>query len=178
MNKEIIKSGLILGLISIAMTVLVYVVDETLMVKLWYGLIALALSLFLVSYLGIKYRNEHTGGFMSFGQAYGFSIVAMITSGIVSTIFMILLYSVIDPELPQVLGDAAYEQSLAMMKSFGADPDSLDDDMLDKMREDSMARFGVMGSVKGLIGVVIGSAILSLITGLIIKRKEPENEIR
>lgn len=177
MNKESIKSGLLLGAISIAITMLVYVIDTELMVKWWFGLLSLGLSIFLVSYFGIKYRNEETDGFLSFGKAYVYSFTVIVVSAIVSTLFTFLLYSVIDPELPQTLSDASYEQSLEMMRSFGADPDSIDDETLDKMREQSDKQFSIPGLAKGFIWVIVGCAIISLITGAIIKKKEPENEL-
>jgi hypothetical protein len=177
MNKESVKSGLLLGVISIAITMLVYVIDTELMVKWWFGLLSLGLSIFLVSYFGIKYRKEEAGGFLSFGKAYVYSFTVIVVSAIVSTLFTFLLYSVIDPDLPQVLADASYEQSLEMMRSFGADPDSMDDDALDKIREQADNQFSSAGRAKGLIWILVGSVIISLITGAIIKKKEPENEL-
>jgi hypothetical protein len=177
MNKEFFKSGALLGAVSIIITLVLYVIDSTLMVSLWMALFSIILSISLVSYLGIKYRNEHNSGFLSFGTSYVFSLVTMVTSGVIATVFNLLLYTVIDPDLPQVLGDAAYEQGLSMMEFFGASVDSVDDEVLDKMRTDSMERFSVASTLKGLIGVVIGSAIFSLITGAIIKKKEPENDL-
>lgn len=177
MNNETLKSGVNLGLISILITLLVYVASPTLMVKWWFGLISIVISIFLVSYFGIKYRNETMGGYLTFGKAYIFSLVAMIVSGLISTLFTLSLYKVIDPSLPGVLADAAFEQSLGMVKSFGGDPDALGDEQLEQIREQATTPFTTTGALRGLIGVVIGSAIVGLITGAIIKKKEPENEV-
>jgi len=177
MNKDSIKSGVMLGLISIILTVLVYVINVELMINLWFALASLVFSIALVSWFGIKYRNEEMDGFLSYGKAYGYSFVMIIVSGVISTLFTIILSTVIDPELPGILADASLEQSLEMMKSFGADPDALDDDMLDEMRQKSEDQFSVKGRLMGMIGVVVAAAVISLITAAIIKKKQPENEL-
>lgn len=164
-------------MISIVITLLVYVASPQMMVKWWFGIISLVLSIFLVCYFGIKYRNEHTGGYINFGQAYLYSLVVILISGVVSTFFTLLLYNVIDPSLPDVLADASYEQSLGMVSSFGGDPDSMSDEQLEEIREQASAPFTTSGTLRGLIGVLIGGAIISLITGAIIKKKEPENDV-
>ena len=173
MNKHAIKSGAIVGVIAIVLTLLIYIVKATLLVSMWMMLLFL-LFIGLVAYFGIQHRSE-IGGFMSFGKAWVYSMQLLVVAGIFGTIFNILLYNVIDPELPTMLADQAVENAESMMRSFGMPEDQLDE-ALDKTRDDTLDRLTVAGSIKGFFFGLIAYAILSLITGAIIKKKEPEIE--
>lgn len=173
MNNHAIKSGLIVGIISIVLTLVIYVVNAALLVSMWMMLLFLVL-IFLVSYFGIQHRKE-IGGFLSFGKSWMYSMQLLVAAGILGTIFNILLYNVIDPELPAMLADQSVENAAEMMSSFGMPEDQMEE-ALDKTRTDTLDRFTVMGAIKGFAIGLIFYAILSLITGAIIKKKEPEFE--
>ena len=175
MNSHAIKTGIILGVINIVLTLLIYIINPTSLAEWWFGLIMLAVALFLVSYLGIQHRNE-IGGFMPFGQGWIYSIQAFVISGLIGTLFNILLYNIIDPELPAIVADQVVENSESMMRNFGMPEDQMDD-ALDKAREDTLERFTLTGSLTGFLWGLVISAILALITGAIIKKKEPELEV-
>ena len=112
---------------------------------------------------------------MSFGKAWVYSMQVFIAAGLLSTIFNLLLYNVIDPELPEMLADQSVENAESMMRNFGMPEDQMDE-ALEKTRSDTLDRFTVSGSVMGFLWGLIIYAILSLITGAIIKKKEPELE--
>lgn len=174
MNNHAIKSGLIVGVISVVITLLLYIIDPSMLASMWVGLFIFALLLVLVSYFGRQHRGE-IGGFMSFGMAWGYSMQLFVIAGIIGTIFNILLYNVIDPELPGIVADKAVENAESMMGRFGMPEDQMEE-ALDKTRNDTIERFTVVGSLTGYLWSLIFYAILSLITGLIIKKNEPELE--
>jgi hypothetical protein len=87
-----------------------------------------------------------------------------------------LLYTVIDPDLPAKLVDAAMENAAAMMQRFG-----MPEDQMDKALEDARARTVNQFSVGGLgmgygIGLII-YAVLSLITSIFVRKNPPEEVI-
>lgn len=170
--KHAAKMGAILGAIGIIITVLLYVVDYALMANMWFGLFMIALSFGYVIYAGITYRKE-VGGYLSYGKAFQHGYVTLLTSAIVSSIFMILLYGVIDTELPQKLTDVAIENAEAMMVKFGAPQEQIDKS-LDEMRRDMPARFSAMGSIKQLGWGLIIYAVISAITSLFVRKNVPE----
>lgn len=173
MNNHAIKSGVMLGVISIVLTLLIYIVDPTFLVSMWM-MVFFLIFIGLVSYFGIQHRNE-IGGYMAFGKAWIYSMQLLVVTGIVATIFNILLYNVIDTELPTMLADQSVENAEAMMSRFGMPEDQMDE-ALEKTRTDTLNRFTVSGSIVGFLWGLIVYAILSLITGAIIKKKEPELE--
>ena len=76
-KEEILKSGIILAGVSIIMTMLTYMINVELMVKWWFGILSLIISVGLLIYLGITYRNS-IGGILSYGNVLKYSILVMI----------------------------------------------------------------------------------------------------
>ncbi|GAB3236121.1 DUF4199 domain-containing protein [Algoriphagus aestuariicola] len=166
-----IKPGLTMGLVALAITYIAYFIDSSLLASLWLALIGLVVFFGLIIYFGKQYRAE-LGGFMSFGTAFNFSFVAMIISGIISLIGQILLFHVIDPSLPGVLTDIAFQKSLEMMEGFGQNPDSLPPATLDEIRNSTAASFSIGGQLKNFgIGLII-YAIIALILAAILKKRD------
>ncbi len=174
MNNHAIKSGAITGVISIVVSLLIYLVDPTLFGVWWIMLSISLIYLILIVYFGVQHRKE-IGGFMPFGKAWIYSMLALTIYSLIGTLFSILLFTAIDPDLPGIVTDAVVENSESMMRSFGT-PEDMMDEQLEKARNDSMERFTVVGNLKGFGWGLIVNAILSLITGAIIKKKEPEFE--
>ena len=174
MNNHAIKSGIMLGVISIVLTLLLYLVDSTLLAQWWVGIGILLISIFLVVYFGIQHRKE-IGGFMPFGKAWIYSIQLLIAAGLISTVFNILLYNVIDTELSGIVANQAVENTESIMRNFGMAEDQMDE-ALEEARTGTLDRFTVSGLLVGFLWGLIVYAILSLITGAIIKKKEPELE--
>lgn len=170
-----IKPGITMGLVSLAVTFIAYFIDSTLLASGWFALVALIIFFSLVIYFGKQYRAE-IGGFMTFGTAFNFSFIAILISGIIGLIGQILLFQVVDPELPGVLADASFNTTIEMMEKFGASADSLPPDALDKMREDTMNGFTPVGQIKAFGIGIIFYAIIALILGAILKKKDKSLE--
>lgn len=166
------KHALILGVISVVLTLAAYAIDYTLLVSMSFLLISLAIYIGYGIYAGINYRNE-IGGYLSFGKAFQHGFVVFAVSALVSTIFSFLLYTVIDPELPAKLTEAAMENAEKMMAGFGM-PEEQMEEALAKTQEDTLKRYTVGGLASGYAFTLIGCAIFALISGAIAKKKEPE----
>lgn len=167
-----LKWGSILGAVSIVLTILLYVIDFTLMVNWKTGLISLAVFIGLTIYAGINYRSE-IGGFMPFGKAFLHGFLVFAVSGLISTIFNLILYHVIDTELPAKLTEATLEKTAEIMQAFGAPEDKIDEAMT-QARERTDSQYTVYGLFKGYFFILIFSAVFSLITGLIVRKNQPE----
>lgn len=166
-----IKPGLTIGLVSLMITYLIYFVDSSMLVSGWFGLVSLVIFFVLIIYFGRQYRGE-LGGFMTFGQAFNFSFITILISGIIGIVGQILLYHVIDPTLPQVLADQSLENTVAMMERFGAPPESMGQDALDEIRQATLDGFSMTGLLKNFGIAVIVYAIIALILGAILKKRD------
>jgi len=169
--KHAVRFGVITGIATIVFTILLYVIDYSLMVNWKIALVFLALFIGLVIYAGIAYRKE-VGGYLSFGNAFLHGYILLIVGGILGTIFSIILYTVVDPELPQKLTDVVIQNTEEMMQSFGA-PEAKIDEQLDKMKVDMPKDFSALGQIKKFGWGILINAVICLITGAIVKKNQP-----
>jgi len=170
-----LKWGVICGAISIFLVVMLYVIDYTMMVQIKFLLISLVISLTAVSYAGVEYRKS-VGGFLSYGKAWQVSFVTFAVSGLCYTFFSMLLYFVIDTELPSKLVDASMENQRVMMESFGAPADTIDTEV-EKARGRTENQFTVSGLGMGFGISLIIYAILSTITAIFAKKSQPVEQM-
>ena len=140
------------------------------------GLSVLIVSFVILVFTGKKFRDEtYEGGFMTFGESFKFSFSAFFISSIISMFFMILLYEVVDPELPKIITDQALENTEAMMENFGAPAEKIDE-TLAQVELDMAGKFTIGGILSGSWIYIITSAIFGAIGAAIIKKKKPEFE--
>lgn len=174
-NSEALKTGLVLGLLSIILLALSYIIDITMLGDWKLAVISSVLSLGLVIYMGRKFRNEESGGYMSFKPAFLYSFVAFFVSSIISAAFLILLYEVIDTEAPRILADQAIENTEKMMRGFGA-PEEKIEETLDQLEYQMEESFSAIGIMKNSWVYFFSSALLAAITGLVIRKSKPDFE--
>ncbi|MCK6616282.1 MAG: DUF4199 domain-containing protein [Cyclobacteriaceae bacterium] len=167
-----LKWGAILAGVTTVLVMLLYAIDYTLMAGFTFIIIATVLGIGMVIYAGINYRNQ-IGGYIPFGKAYLHGLLVFAVAGLISTAFSFLLYFVIDPDLPGNMVDAIIANTEKTMANWGAPPDTIDE-QIEKMREDMPQNFTAFGLVKGYFTGLIWYIILSLITGLIVKKNQPE----
>tara|TARA_B100000965_G_scaffold387523_1_gene390985 strand:- start:319 stop:873 length:555 start_codon:yes stop_codon:yes gene_type:complete len=163
-NEEVLKGGLIVAGVSILVTMLTYIINVELMVAWWYGLIALAISMGLVIYIGISLRNA-IGGYMSYKESLKFTFLVLTVSYLVGAIFNIILYNVIDPGLPETLKELTVENTVAMMEGFGAPQEVIDASIpeIEKSIDENTTPIGILKATPwGLLFIFIFAVIASI----------------
>jgi len=168
--KAGLNSGLILGIISVVITYILYFIDPTLLVAWYVGIGILVLYFGLIIYFGGQYRTS-IGGFMTFGTAFNFAFIAMVVSGIISMLGSLLLYNVVDPALPGVLIESQMETQMAMLERFGA-ADAMTSEQLDEIRSGLENGYTITGQIKAFGFLLVAYAILALILGAILKKRD------
>ncbi len=166
-----IKWGAICGAISIFFSIMLYVIDYTLMVQLKFLLIFLAIYFGITIYAGIDYRNSG-GRYLAYGKAFQHGFLVLAVSGIIATIWNMLLYNVIDTELPKKLLEASMENARAMMENFGTPADRIDEELA-KAEERTKSQFTFTGQLMGLLYILIFSAVMAAISSIFVRRNEP-----
>ena len=178
-NKELIqpaiKSGLILGLIGIITTLLIYFINAKLLANIGAGIFLIVFFFTLVLVLGFSFRKQ-VGGFLSFKEAFLYSLILLLVAGLIGQVFNYLLFNVIDPDLPKLVTDAAIENTEAMMEKFNL-PDEQMDEALEKTELQMANQYTLLGIAKGYLISIIVYAIIALITGAIIKKRNPDEVI-
>ncbi|MCW5911980.1 MAG: DUF4199 domain-containing protein [Cyclobacteriaceae bacterium] len=171
LKNHVIKWGLIVGGVSITLTVLLYVIDYTLMVQLKTLFVMLLIYLGITIYAGIDYRNN-IGGFLPYGKAFVHGFLVLAVSALVATLFSMVLYNVIDPDLPQNLTDASLENTREMMEKFGA-PEEAIDQAIEDAKGRTANQFTITGQLIGYASILFFSAIMALISAIFVKKNPP-----
>jgi len=170
--QHAVRYGVIIGVIGIVLTLLAYAVDYTWLVNWKFGICMIVLTIGYVIYAGITYRKE-VGGYLSYGKAFQHGFITMAVGGIIGIIFGIVLYNVIDSELPQKLTDTTIENTQQMMANFGAPEDKIDE-AIEKMKTDIPKNYTILGQLKTYLWALLVYAIIAAITSLIVKKSQPE----
>jgi len=164
-----LKAGLITGLFLTAFSFVCYFIDYKLLGAAWLGIATLVIYCGLVIYFGTEYRKE-LGGFMNFGTAFQFSFFSLLIMLAITTLGNMLLFMVVDPTLGEKMADVGLENTLKIMDSFGAG--DLPSEQMDEIKNGILDGYTPLGMLKGAGFMVIFYAVVSLILGAIIKKKD------
>ncbi len=171
MKRFILDWGLILGGISILFTVILYGLGTEYMVNWKVGLTVLAVFIAALVYAGLRFRKKINGGYLKYWEAFRLVFFLMIASTIVSSLFSLLMSTVIDPELPQKMKEATIQATISSMEYWGA-PQDVIDRTIDKMQNEPTG-FTMEKLLWGILNTLIFASILSLILSLFIRKKRP-----
>lgn len=155
-----VKWGGIKGLIAVILNLLLFLISIDLLQNGFVGFVLWAINIAIIIYSGINHRKEFGGGYMSYGVAFKHAFLVMAISGLVMSIYSILLYNVIAPDLREMMTEKQMEGIMAS--------DGLNSEMLDTLNFIFSNMLKPAGIIVfyfiGLIGSAIGAAILALIT--------------
>jgi uncharacterized protein YkvS len=165
-----ITPGIVTGLILTGISYLLYFVDYELLASGWLGLFSLLLYCGLIIYFGINFRKDR-GGYLNFGDAFQFSFFSLLIMLVVTTIGNMLLFLVGDTGLAEKMADIGLMNTMEIMDTFGAG-ENMSSDQIDEVRQGILDGYTFSGMLKGAGIMVIFYAILALILGAIIKKKD------
>jgi len=166
-----LKSGLIIGAVSIVVFIIMYVADFK-PVGIWMpmliGLISLAINIVILVILFKNYRTE-IGGFISFRDAFLYCLVALIIATLLSTIFTFIFIQFIEPEYYKNIMEA----QKTYMENYlsGKVSDEQMTQTLEKLDEQAAKMGSIAFTLKGLIYSTVISGIIALIIAAIMKKK-------
>lgn len=168
-----LKSGLIIGVVSIVVFILMYVADIKpvgIIMPFVMMLAGLAINIIVLVVLFKKYRTL-IGGFISFRDAFLYCFIALVTASLVSSVFSILFMQFVDPDYLKNIMEA----QKAYMENYlsGKVSEEQLSQTLDKIDEQAAKMTPVSSTIRSLIGSVIFGGIVALIMGAIMK-KNPE----
>ncbi|MBK6266766.1 DUF4199 domain-containing protein [Marivirga sp. S37H4] len=169
-TQHAVKWGLILGLISVIITLLVYVIDITIMAKPYFGIIYLVVYIGFVIYAGRKYREE-SGGYLTYGKAFLHAFVILLLAGFIDRVFLYILFNLIDPQAAETIIKVTMDTTMQAMESFGGGGNP---EVMDEMAEGMAEAYTLGGLAKNFMFMIIAYAIGAAIIGAINKKNEPQ----
>lgn len=165
--KTAIKLGSLIGGVQVLLTLLLYLMGIEYMTKWWVSIVVIILAITLLVIVGKKIRTEN-GGFISFGNLFVLLLIAYASSMFIATVFNILLYNVIDPNLAANMQEVVIENTTEMMEGFGMQDDQVEQAVAEL--ENFSQQFTVGRQAVTFLWSIIWGAIISSILAAILKK--------
>lgn len=172
-NKNVmIKYGVLLGILSIVMSVLNYVTEAQTLAKtslaFLFSAISLALTIFVII-CAIKEIKKANGGFLTLGQAIKLGLGVALIAGIIVGVYTYIFTTYIEPEYTQQVIEAQ------LSKTLESNP-QMSQEQLDSVREMSYKFTSpLMSFAFGIISSLFSGFIISLIAGAIMQKQKPQS---
>ncbi len=166
-NKTALHFGIILGIVSILISVIIYALGMQYDQDWKTGMIGF-LAMAIIVFLGIKKYKEFNGGFLTLGEAIKTGIGIALIGGIISVIYSYVFMNFIEPDF------IANTMAGAEEKMLERNP-NLTDEQIEQALSISkkMMSPGIMSAIGILWSLFLG-LIISLISGLILKKTEDQ----
>ena len=165
-KKIALNYGVILALLSVVLSVILWVTDNHLDRPWWSMVLSFGIMIAVIVY-GLKAFKKENGGFLSLGEALKAGLAISLIAGIIGTIFQYLFVTVIEPEF------TAQMLELTRENMIDQNPNMSDSDIETAMGfTEKFMSPGVMAAF-GIIGSLFFGFIISLIAGLIMKQNRP-----
>jgi hypothetical protein len=159
--KSTVNYGVMLGLALVIYSLLLWMFDATFNQSL--GYVSFAITIGGIIFATRAYRDQELGGYISYGQALGVGTLTVLFSGIITALFTLILYNVIDTGLAErnfiILEEAYY--------AAGMSDEQIDAALMMARRFANPAIMAVMG----IIGSVFFGFIFSLVTSAFLKKE-------
>lgn len=161
-KKIILNTGLLLGLASVALSVILYILNMHTERNIITQLLGLAILLFFVVY-GISQYKKANGQLLSLSQALKVGVGVALIGSIISVIYTLIFMYVIEPNFMEQMAEI---QRTAMLES---NPDMTEEQVKNAMA--MVQKFNSPGIISAFVIIVslFFAFIFSLIAGLIMK---------
>jgi hypothetical protein len=169
MINKLISNGVITGIAITIYMALLYAAGLEYLSNWWLTVLMYPIAIGLLCYFTIQMRNLYTSLPFDFKKTFiVFLSMAMIAT-LVSTIWNIILFNVIDKSLAKELSDLILEQTRDMMEKWGA-PDETIVKTIKEMK-DLPTQFKPLYQLKSWLSGGIFLVIVSTICAAFLKRK-------
>lgn len=167
-TKQIMLNyGLYSGIAAILISVVNYAIGNVYDPHWWVMAAGSIISIALIV-LGIKKVKELNGGYLSLGEAIKTGLGIALIGGLISVIYTFIFTSFIEPDFYKNMAEVSNQKLLEKYPNFSDEQLESAQAMASKISNPTMtAAFGLMGSL--FFGFIV-----SLISGAIMKKKNPE----
>ena len=165
-KQYILKNGLVLGGIYVAIDVIKYLYGAEYFVNNYVSFAALLLSAIFPIYYLLQYKKSKDG-FINFRTAFTICTGILIASGFILLVFDILLFNIIDPGFSTKLLDVTINSAVVQLEAFGM-PDEQVSSAIEMMEAE--ANFSPINMLKGFGFTIVGYTLFGLIVAAITKK--------
>ena len=161
--------GLLLGLLSVALSVITYVLGVHMERPWWVSLLSFLIMLGVIVY-GLKSFKKDNAGFLSLGEAIKVGLAISLISAIIAAIFNYIFVTVIEPNFVNDMLVMTQENMIKQNPNMTEEQMEMGMSMTEKFMQP-----WIMSTMIIIMSLFFGF-IISLITGLIMKQPRPTHE--
>ncbi len=170
MKESILRYGVTAGVIISMYMALLYAAGMDILANWWFSVLVYPISIGLICYFTIQLRNSHELEAFRYRQTFIALLSMFMIATLVSTLWNILLFNVVDKTLAKELSERILKQTAETMENWGA-PEASIKETLKEMR-DLPTQFKPMPQLIAWLKGGLFMAIISAICASFIKRKE------
>jgi hypothetical protein len=167
-KKNAISYGLFLGVISILIFTLMYIFNLKLFTNITIGL-GFYLAFYIAYGILLSKTKKELGGVYSFKDAFTTYFIASGIRVTLTTLFMIILFNIVDSEARIIVKQHTISFQTEMMQKFNTPQKEIDAKVNEMKKID---QFETFSQIKGLGLTLLGISISGLIFAAIFKSKE------
>jgi|TARA_B110000977_G_scaffold115104_1_gene148780 hypothetical protein len=169
LKQHILKNGLTLGGILVAITAITYIGGSELLTNYAVSISSFVLMIAFPIYHTRSLRSANDG-FISFRDAFTSCTGILIAAGFINTFASILLYNIIDPGFGVEVVDAIINKTVAQLESIGAE-ESLIEETIKSLEEGTS--FDALNMFKGYVFSIIFYTVFGLLVAAFTKKDKP-----
>ncbi len=156
-----ITHGLLTGIGLIVLSLLGYLFNMT--GVSWFSYLSYVVLLAGIIWGTLQYRNDGSGGFISYGRALGYGTLISVFAALISSIYIFVFYQYVAPDALEQIKAVTAESIIE------ANPDVTDEQL------DMILRFTspVVMLITGFFALSFIGFIFSLVTSAFIKKNDP-----
>lgn len=171
-KKNGVNFGIIVGVISILISTILYIINLELMVSIWIGIIIFLINLG-VGIFAVAKSKKSLDGYITFKEAFTTFFIVMAVGSLINVIFMFVLFNLVDPEAKATLSEVALKKTVEMMQNMGAKSEDVRA-TAQQMKE--VDNFSIASIAKSYVGGLVLYTIIGLIVAAAMKKNKPEFE--
>ena len=164
-----IRNGLIMSGISVGFYLIAYLFNEDLFANFWIG-IGMWVVFFVILLMSVFSLKKLQGGFISFREAVSVFTLPWIVNVLISIVFTILLFHVIDTDLATRVSELTIETTVSFMERVGTPQEAIDQTIEEMQKQDN---YSISKIFLGNLSSIIFALIVGLIVAAISKKEKP-----
>lgn len=165
-KKIALPYGAVLGLFTVLLSVIVYVMDLTYEQPWWQGALGFV-AMIICILIGIKTFKKDNAGFLSLGEALKVGLAISLIAAIFGVIFNLIFMTVIEPDFIANMLAATEDNMLAQNPNMTQEQIDMGMSITETMMSPTII------TAMAIIMTLFFGFIISLITGLVMKVERP-----
>lgn len=163
-RKFILNNGILLGVASIILSVILYVMNMHLDRNWIAGTLGFVLMIIFIV-LGISQYKKSNGTFLSLSQALKIGVGIAVLAGVIGSIYQLIFMNVIEPDFMDKMLEKQYEQMIESNPNMTQEQIDMSIEMGKKFSSP------LITVAFSLIGSAFFGLIIALIAGLVMKKE-------